>query len=122
MIRWARPTPTVRRQALKESLEACYDCAFTCTACADACTAEVHVEMLRRCIRLNLDCSDLCQTVGRALSRQKIELDACAAICEACARECERHAEMHEHCRVCAEACRKCHERCRRIAQAGAAS
>ena len=122
------PRPATSSQALRDCLEACFDCAFTCTACADACIAEAHVDMLRRCIRLNLDCADLCQATGRALARQtdpdwavlRIELEACAAICDACARECERHAQMHEHCRICAEACRRCLEHCRRAAQGGA--
>ncbi len=119
------PKPTRFAQGLNDCVEACFECAFTCTACADACLAEPHVDMLRRCIRLNLDCADLCLATGRALSRRtegewnvlRLAIEACAAACDACARECERHAEMHEHCRVCAEACRRCLEQCRRAAQ-----
>jgi hypothetical protein len=39
--------------------------------CADACLGEEKVEMLRRCIRLNLDCADVCNATGRMLSRQQ---------------------------------------------------
>ena len=53
-----------------ECLRACHDCATSCTICADACLAEEKLEMLRRCIRLNLDCADLCSATGRVLARQ----------------------------------------------------
>src|SRR5699024_1752734 len=95
-------------------------CAQTCTACADACLAEEKVADLRNCIRLNLDCADLCATTGNILSRRtgsniatvKAALEACRTACAECAIECEKHAGMHEHCRVCAEACRKCEQAC----------
>ena len=66
------------------------------------------------CIRLCLDCADICTATAGVISRQteyhadvtRPLLEACVAICGNCADECERHARMHEHCRVCAEACR----------------
>ena len=75
---------------------------------------------LRQCIRLNLDCADVCAATGRMLSRQtgtnvettRALLEACRAACKACAEECESHAQMHEHCKVCAEACRRCEQAC----------
>lgn len=110
---------------LSECIEACFDCAQTCTACADACLAERDIAMLVRCIRLNLDCADVCDTTGRLLSRHtetdwatvRHQVQACVAICRSCAQECERHArEMNmEHCRVCAEACRRCEKACERL-------
>ena len=76
--------------------------------------------MMTRCIRLCLDCADLCITTGRMLSRQaefepdlaRTVVQACAQVCRACAEECERHADHHEHCRVCADACRRCDQAC----------
>jgi hypothetical protein len=70
---------------------------------------------LRKCIRLNLDCADICEVTGRVLTRQseydasltKAQLQACREACATCAEECERHGEMH-HCSICAEACRRC--------------
>lgn len=44
----------------------CVECAEVCTACADACSAEGDPKMLVRCIRLNLDCADLCLATARA--------------------------------------------------------
>ena len=112
---------------LRECIEACFDCAQTCTACADACLGEQqHLQMLVRCIRLNLDCADVCETTGRLLSRQtepdwsliRAQLEACAAACRSCGDECQRHAGMHQHCQVCAESCRRCEQACNRLLQA----
>jgi hypothetical protein len=76
---------------------------------------------LTRTIRLNLDCADVCDGVGRVLTRlTEIDLsvvwaaiEACVVVCEVCASECERHAAHHDHCRVCAEVCRRCEQACR---------
>lgn len=107
-------------QKMSACIEACFQCGQTCTACADACLAEEMVAELRDCIRLNVDCADLCMTTGRLLSRRtgsnlatvKAALEACRVACAECAAECEKHASMHEHCRVCAESCRKCEQAC----------
>lgn len=103
---------------LSRCIEELYDCAQTCTACADACLGEQHIAMLRRCIRLCLDCADVCETTGRMLSRQvepewellRSQLQACVIACRACGDECQQHAEMMAHCRECADACRRCEE------------
>lgn len=119
-------SPQFERAALQECIEACFDCAQTCTACADACLGEEQVQQLVRCIRLNLDCADICDTTGQVLSRQtepepsllRAQLQACAEACRTCGAECERHADHHEHCRVCAEACRRCEDACERLLRA----
>jgi hypothetical protein len=124
------PQPTqLDRTALVECLQACHDCAATCTICADACLAEEKVQMLRRCIRLNLDCADICETTATLLSRQtgsdtallRAQLEVCEQVCRSCGQECASHAGHHEHCRVCAESCRRCAEACRRLLQSLAA-
>ena len=106
-------------------IEACVRCAEECEHCADACLGEQDPTMLTRCIRLNLDCADLCDTTGRILSRQTAfepqlalaTLQACATACRICGDECERHAQHGmEHCRVCAEACRQCEQACNDLA------
>jgi hypothetical protein len=116
--------PTFDADALANCIEACFECGQTCTACADACLAEDMAKELTRCIRLNLDCADVCETTGRALSRQvgadtallRAFAQTCADACRVCAEECERHADMHEHCRVCAEACQRCEQACNELA------
>ena len=113
--------------ALVTCIQACLDCSQTCNACADACLAEEMVADLRRCIRLNLDCADLCEVSARLLSRQteaevtllRAQVEAMVLACRLCAEECERHADMHEHCRVCADACRRCEQACQQLLQGG---
>lgn len=109
-----------------ECVTHCHDCAATCTSCADACLGEAMVAQLTRCIRLNLDCADICAATANVLTRQtdtpadvvQRQLEACAAACRSCAQECEQHADHHEHCRVCAEACRACERACEEMLQA----
>ena len=113
-------------QKLADCIAACFECAQTYTSCADACLAEEMVADLRNCIRLNLDCADLCATTGNILSRRtgqnlatvKTALEACRTACAECATECRKHEDMHEHCRVCAEACRKCEQACTELLSA----
>lgn len=103
-------------------IDACFDCAETCTACADACLAEADPRALVACIRLNLDCADVCETTGKLLARQtaanvevvRAQVRACLAAVKACAAECRRHIAM-EHCRVCLEACALCEQACEEV-------
>jgi hypothetical protein len=106
-----------------ECITASYACTEACNACADACLGEDSVADLVRCVRLDLDCADVCTATLRVVSRQteydanvtRPQLEACVAVCRSCGDECERHAEMHEHCRVCAEACRRCEQACSQL-------
>lgn len=112
-------------ELLIQAIEGCFDCLQICEACADACLSEAEVQQLRRCIRLNLDCADICDATGRMLTRQtepevtvlRAQLQACIEACRACGAECAQHAEHMDmaHCRVCAEACRDCAESCDRL-------
>ena len=105
----------VDADVLAATIDALNDCAEACTADADANLGERNVAEMVRCIRLCLDCADVCgATVGVASRQTEPDasftaplLEACEAVCKSCGEECERHAQMHEHCRVCAEACRR---------------
>lgn len=107
-------------------IEACAECAQTCTVCADACLAEGDVQHMVTCIRLNLDCAEVCNVTGTLMTRPshrdapalRAQLQACIEMCRACAAECASHGEKMEHCRVCAEACRACAEACEAMAGA----
>jgi Domain of Unknown Function (DUF326) len=107
-------------EALVRCIEECFACVVACTSCADADLAEEDVEDLRHCIRLCLDCADVCGATGQVLTRQtspeprltRTLLEACLQACRLCAEECERHAAHHEHCRLCAETCRRCEQAC----------
>lgn len=120
--------PAVQGQindALIRCIEECYSCAQTCTSCADACLSERMVQELTQCIRLNMDCADICSITGRIMTRRtgsddevmRRMLSVCAAACRLCAEECQKHAAMHEHCRICAESCRRCMEACQEVAR-----
>jgi len=120
-----RPEAAIDQAALRECIEACFACAHSCSSCADACLAEAHLSHLVRCIRLNLDCADVCQATGSVLLRQtetdwaivRAQLQACATACRACGAECQRHADDMgmQHCVLCAESCRQCADACDRL-------
>ena len=107
-------------QALSDAVHHLMYCAKMSASCADACLAE-GMDMAQ-CIRLCLDCSDICEATARLGLRRTGDdnqvlrelLDLCARACEACAAECERH--DHEHCKLCAQICRECATDCRNAA------
>ena len=88
------------------------------------------VRAMVRCIRLDLDCADVCLTTGRMLSRQTEpdmsvvarQLEACIAACRSCGAECDKHAPHMAHCQACAAACHNCEQACQRLAQDAMAS
>ena len=109
-----------KNQALINSLN---NCATECGHCATACLDESDVKMMARCIKLDIDCADVCRLTASLLSRGSEHghhlLKECAEICDACAEECEKHSHM-DHCRECAKVCRHCAEECRQVAGATA--
>jgi len=114
--------PSMHIDLIDACIRACFECAEACTDCADACLGEAELEHLVRCIRLNLDCADICATTGRVVSRQtepsadilRLQLEACIGACRTCGMECQMHSSM-KHCQICAEACRQCEEACQRL-------
>ena len=111
----------IDRQLLVRCIEACHVCTEACTQCADDCLSEQNVQELVKCIRLNLDCADVCATTARVVSRQteydanvtRAVLQACITTCHSCGDECQHHAERGmEHCRICADECRRCEKAC----------
>jgi Domain of Unknown Function (DUF326) len=108
---------------LAAAIDALGDCVQACAADADGDLGEHNVTEMVTCIRLCLNCADVCTSTAAVISRpagyvadvSKPLLQACVAICTSCGDECERHADMHAHCRVCAEACRRCEQACREL-------
>jgi hypothetical protein len=104
-------------QQYRSCLEACYDCADACDRCAVACLAEPNVGKMERCVRLDMDCAQICRLAAAYMARDSEMADLiweiCAQVCDTCAEECSRHAA--EHCQRCAEACRHCAEECRML-------
>src|SRR5262249_30204980 len=105
--------------ALIRCIEACADCAASCTLCADGCLGEEMVAELRRCIRLCLDCAEICRATGAIAARYagagetdiRTILRTCVETCRRSAEECDKHAPHHarlpEVCRICIDACEK---------------
>jgi len=114
------------REKLAAGIDACFECAQTCTACADACLSEDMVAELTKCIRIDLDCADQCLATGKVLSRHaacdakltQAVLEACVTACKVCGDECASHADMHAHCRICAKGCQRCEQACRDLLEA----
>lgn len=96
-------------------------CAAICRSCADACLGEDSVADLIQCIRLDLDCADVCQAFSNVALRRAggdvpiIEALAqvCEAACRRCSDVCREHGDRHEHCAICAIACEMCADACR---------
>lgn len=111
---------------LARSVEACFDCAQTCTTCADGCLAEMPSEM-RVCIAKCMNCSDICATTGRVLSRPsqgdfaialvRAVVEACVESCRICLIECSSHPDM-QRCQMCADVCRRCEQVCGELLEA----
>ena len=106
-------TASIDAGLLASAIEALSDCAQACIADADADLTGQNVTEMVTCIRLCLDCADVCTATIAVTSRRvsydanvmRPLLEACVVICKSCGDECERHAQMHEHCRVCGQAC-----------------
>ena len=116
----------VDAEVLASAIDALTDCAQACTADADDDLSEPNVADMVKCIRLCLDCADICTTTAGVVSRQtdydanvtRPLLQACIASCKSCGDECHNHAAMHAHCRVCEQACRRCEKACRQLLSA----
>jgi len=113
----------VNADVLASAIDAMSDCAQACNADNAADLGEHHLADMVRCIRLCMDCADICTTTAGVTSRLVDYdpavlgplLESCVAICRSCGDECERHAPMHAHCRVCAQACRRCEQACQEL-------
>ena len=116
-------TFNVDADVLAAAIDALSDCAQACTADDDADLSEQNLAEMVKCIRLCLDCTDVCTATLGVVSRQTHSnpaitrplLEACVAVCKSCGDECARHAPHYEHCRVCEQACRRCEQACREL-------
>lgn len=98
-------------------IEACYLCAAACDNCAASCLKEEHIDMMRDCIRLDMQCANLCRLAAQFMAQDSDEAKKlcllCAEVCQKCAAECGKH--QHDHCQHCAQACQRCAEECRKM-------
>ncbi len=93
-------------------------CVAACNFCASACLKEDDVKMMVQCVRLDMDCAEVCKTTAILLARDsqhgKHMLKECIELCEACAEECGKH--KYDHCQACAKACKECADTCKAAA------
>jgi len=108
---------------LAATIDALSDCAQACIADTEADLSEQNLAEMVKCIRLCLNCADVCAATRGVVTRQaeydgnvtRPLLEACIAICKSCGDECARHAPHMPHCRVCEQACRRCEQACREL-------
>ncbi len=101
----------------KSCVDACLQCAAICNHCSSNCIQEENVQMMARCIQLDMECAAVCYAAAQVMSiggQTAKELCICADICDACADECSKH--ENSHCKECADACSRCAEECRKMA------
>ncbi|MED3971712.1 four-helix bundle copper-binding protein [Priestia megaterium] len=98
-------------------IQTLHECMTACNHCYNSCLKEENVVMMVECIRLDLECADICGYLEQALERGTPfvpELaQVCAAICENFGNECKKH--DHDHCQKCADACLKCADECKKL-------
>ena len=102
----------------KACIEACSASIVACNYCAASCLREPDVQMMARCIALDMDCSQICALAVAAMARGSEHASAicglCADICQSCGDECGKHDS--KHCQECAKACHQCAKECRKMA------
>jgi uncharacterized protein DUF326 len=118
-----RGTSNADAGVLAATIDALSDCAQACIADTEADLSEQNLAEMVKCIRLCLNCADVCAATMGVVTRQaeydanvtRPLLEACIAICKSCGDECARHAPHMPHCRVCEQACRRCEQACREL-------
>src|SRR5450830_803036 len=94
----------------KECLLACNECMAACLECAITCLKEDDPKAMVHCLKLDMECADVCRLAAASIARGDDHLNAvctlCAQVCHACAAECAKH--PMQHCKHCAESCQRC--------------
>ncbi|QGU09841.1 four-helix bundle copper-binding protein [Leclercia sp. J807] len=102
----------------KKCIESCYLCAAACDHCAASCLEEGNLDMMRECIKLDMQCANICRLAAQFMTLNSDSSQAlcrlCADVCQKCGDECGKH--EHDHCQECSRACHHCAEQCRKMA------
>src|SRR3546814_6110182 len=79
-------------EKFQSCIDACYACATDCDHCAVSCLGEQDVKAMARCIKLDMDCAQLCRLAASYMARGREFAQAlcrlCADVCQACGDEC----------------------------------
>jgi len=65
-----------------ECIEACYKCAAACDYCAASCLKEEQMDMMRECIRLDMQCANICRLAAQFMA---FESEFAKSLCQVCA-------------------------------------
>lgn len=55
-----------------ECIEVCYKCATACDYCAASCLKEEQVDMMRECIRLDMQCANICRLAAQFMTLDRL--------------------------------------------------
>lgn len=103
---------------LKACIEACNICAVYCERCAASCLKEDNASAMSECIRLDMQCAQLCRLAASLMAQNSEHArdvcKVCVRLCRQCGEECGKHSA--DHCQQCAEACYRCADECDHMA------
>lgn len=89
----------IGQQLLTNAIDALTVCATLAPPALTPASLRGAGQKSRRCLRLNLDCADLCRLAAGVLVRQtepdfdvvRAAVESCVQVCRSCRDECERH-------------------------------
>lgn len=116
---YANITNNLKYTAMKANvlslLNFIYECQTKCKYCFNACLEEEKIDMMRRCLKLTVECADICDLTASSLSYEgdftEDVLAVCIKACHDCGQECRKHEYLH--CIECAKACEECVRACK---------
>lgn len=101
-------------------IEACRNCAATCTETLSMCLHEGGEHVQEDHVRVMLDCIEICELSARYMLRNSprhaLTCGVCAEVCYACADDCQLMDESFMQ--QCADECRRCSDLCQKMASA----
>ncbi|MEQ8156012.1 MAG: four-helix bundle copper-binding protein [Clostridiaceae bacterium] len=108
---------TMTVNSYQKCIDECNRCAQACYECFEACINEPDLNARRGCIKMLIECAQMCQMSSGFMSMNgkyaKEHCTMCATICDECAKECNMFRD--DHCQKCAQECRTCADECRRM-------
>jgi hypothetical protein len=117
----------VHRDVPLECIQACMRCELACLASAEACLGDADLQDLGRCVRLSLDCAEICLATRTLVAEALLsaprlvlaQLLVCARMCATCEAECGRlgphSTQIGRAARACADCLTLCFETTRHV-------
>jgi hypothetical protein len=98
----------------KEVIHLLTECAITCERCVSLCMNEDDPSLMAKCIKLNLDCADMClHTIKSTTSNFLLVRNSLAAVKELCQKCAQEYRKFKiDYCQACADICERCAAEC----------